>query len=95
MAFECAEEVGPKPLVREAKGGVIDTQKSSTGHDHKRIAAAPSKIGCNKILQVLFPALGRGELWISRSIRFDSEDRDLKVKAMVILIRLLYAYCFI
>jgi hypothetical protein len=93
MAFECAEEVGAKPLALKAKGGVTDTQKSAAGRDHKLIAAAPSKIECNKILQVLFPALGRGELWISHSIRFDSEDGDLKVKAICILIRSLYAYC--
>jgi hypothetical protein len=93
MAFECAEKVGARPLPLKAKGRVTDTQKSAAGHDHKRIAAAPSKIGCNKILQVLFPDLGRGELWISHSIRFDSEDRELKVKAIGILIRLLYAYC--
>ena len=92
MAFECAEEVGAKPMALKAKGGVTDTQKSAAGHN-KRTAAAPSNIGCNKILQVLFPALGRGELWISHSILFDSEDRDLKVKAISILIRLLYAYC--
>ena len=89
MAFECAEEIEAKPLALKAKGGVTDTQKSAAGHDHKRITAAPSKIGCNNILQVLFPALGRGELWISHSIRFDSEDRDLKVKAISILILLL------
>jgi len=94
VAFACAEEVGPKPLVLKAKGNVTDPQKSSTCHDHKRIAAASSKIGSNKILQVLFLALGRDELWISRSIRFHSEERDLEVKAIGILISLLYVYCF-
>jgi hypothetical protein len=43
MEFECVEEAGPKPLVLKAKGKVTDPQKSSTGHDHKRIAAALRK----------------------------------------------------
>jgi hypothetical protein len=91
MAFGCAKEVGPKPLVVEATGRITDTQRSATGHDHKSTAAAPSRIGFNKILHALFPALGRGELWISRSVRFDSEDRDFKVKTIGMLVRLLYA----
>jgi hypothetical protein len=33
MAFECAEEVGAKPLVLEATGRIADTQKSATGRD--------------------------------------------------------------
>jgi hypothetical protein len=93
MAFECAEEVGAKSLALKVKGGTTDTQKSSAGHDHKRLAAAPSRMGCNIILQVLFPALGTGELWISHCIRFDSVDRDLNMKVIGILILLLYVYC--
>jgi len=52
MAFECAEDVGAKPLALKAKGRSTDTQKSASGHVLKRTAAPSSKMGCNKILQM-------------------------------------------